>query len=95
MKQSHSTRTKRKAIANIHQSCSDSPAIANLLDGVFGTDKRFSAARMAQDYVSVYQKLLHNLSDQSHVLALAPDIMDRPSRDKVLISDHQNGLRIS
>src|ERR1035438_1058731 len=29
LKQSHSTRTKRKAIANIQQSCSDSPAIAN------------------------------------------------------------------
>jgi hypothetical protein len=27
LKQSHSTRTKRKAIANIHQSCSDLPAI--------------------------------------------------------------------
>jgi hypothetical protein len=38
LKQSHSTRTKRKAIANIQQSCSDSPAIANPTDGVFGTD---------------------------------------------------------
>jgi hypothetical protein len=34
----HSTRTKRKAIVNIQQSCSDSPAIANPMDGVFGTD---------------------------------------------------------
>src|SRR5450756_2911787 len=39
LKQSHSTRTKRKAIANIQQSCSDSPAIANPMDGVFGTDR--------------------------------------------------------
>src|SRR5450759_843499 len=38
LKQSHSTRTKRKAIANIQQSCSDSPAIVNQMDGVFGTD---------------------------------------------------------
>ena len=28
----------RAAIANIHQSCSDSHAIANPMDGVFGTD---------------------------------------------------------
>jgi hypothetical protein len=40
LKQSHSTRTKRKAIANIQQSCSDSPAIANQMDEVFGTDSR-------------------------------------------------------
>jgi len=39
LKQSHSTRTKRKAIANIQQSCSDSPAIVNQMDGVFGTDR--------------------------------------------------------
>src|ERR1019366_9185147 len=39
LKQSHSTRTKRKAVAIIPQSCSDSPAIANQMDGVFGTDK--------------------------------------------------------
>jgi hypothetical protein len=38
LKQLHSTRTKRKAIVNIQQSCSDSPAIANQMDGVFGTD---------------------------------------------------------
>src|ERR1039457_6528035 len=38
LKQSHSTRTKRKAIANIQQSCSDSDLIANQMDGVFGTD---------------------------------------------------------
>jgi hypothetical protein len=38
LKQSHSTRTKRKAIANIQQSCSDSPGFANPMDGVFGTD---------------------------------------------------------
>jgi hypothetical protein len=29
---------KRKAIANIQQSCSDSPWFANPMDGVFGTD---------------------------------------------------------
>src|ERR1035437_8093133 len=39
LKQSHSTRTKRKAIVNIQQPCSDSPAIANQMDGVFGTDR--------------------------------------------------------
>src|SRR5450759_225488 len=39
LKQSHSTQTKRKAIANIQQPCSDSPAIANPMDGVFGTDR--------------------------------------------------------
>jgi hypothetical protein len=30
---------KKKAVANIQQSCSDSPAIANPMDEVFGTDK--------------------------------------------------------
>jgi glycosyltransferase involved in cell wall biosynthesis len=62
-------------------------------------EERFSATRMAQDYVSVYQKLLHSLPDQRHgangVLALGPKITDMPSRDKLLISDHQNGSRIS
>ena len=37
-KQSHTTRTKRRAIANIQQSCFDSLAIANPMDGFFGTD---------------------------------------------------------
>jgi glycosyltransferase involved in cell wall biosynthesis len=62
-------------------------------------EERFSVTRMALDYVAVYHALLHNLPDQRHgangVLTLGPDITDVPSRDKVLISDHQNGLRIS
>jgi glycosyltransferase involved in cell wall biosynthesis len=58
-------------------------------------EERFSVTRMALDYVAVYHALLHNLSDQGHALAVRSDITDRPSRDKVLISDHQNGLRIS
>jgi hypothetical protein len=32
---------KRKAIANIQQSCSDSPGFANPMDGVFVTDTRW------------------------------------------------------
>ena len=62
-------------------------------------EERFSATRMAQNYVSVYEELLHSLPNQRNgengVLALGPDITDVPSRGKVLIFDHQNGSRIS
>jgi glycosyltransferase involved in cell wall biosynthesis len=47
-------------------------------------EERFSATRMAQDYVSAYEDLLHRLPDKRHVanglLALGPDITSRPSR---------------
>jgi glycosyltransferase involved in cell wall biosynthesis len=50
-------------------------------------EERFSATRMAQDYVSVYEDLLHRLPDKRHgangLLALAPDITSRPSRGQV------------
>ena len=62
-------------------------------------EERFSATRMAQNYVSVYEELLHSLPNQRNgengVLALGPDITDVSSRGKVLIFDHQNGSRIS
>jgi CRP-like cAMP-binding protein len=44
----HRARTKRKAIANIQQSCSDSPAIANPMDGVFGTDTYCAAGELSR-----------------------------------------------
>ncbi len=40
LKQSHNARTNRKTIAIIQQSCSDSRAIANPTDGVFGNNRR-------------------------------------------------------
>ena len=50
-------------------------------------EERFSATRMAQDYVSVYEDLLHRLPDKRHgangLLALGPDITSRPSRGQV------------
>src|ERR1022692_1487631 len=45
---SRSTRTKRKAIANIQQSCSDSPEFANPMDGVFGTDSHIGGSNVAE-----------------------------------------------
>src|ERR1017187_1117465 len=44
LKQSHRPRTKRKVIANIQQLCSDSPAIANPMGGVFGIDRHSGLA---------------------------------------------------
>jgi hypothetical protein len=39
LKQSHSAQTKRKAIAIMRRSCSDSLLTASQMDGVFGSDK--------------------------------------------------------
>jgi len=62
-------------------------------------EERFSATRMAQDYVSVYEDLRRCLPHKRHgangVLAFGPDVTSRPSRGKVPISDHQNGSRTS
>jgi hypothetical protein len=38
LKQSHSMQTKRKAIAIMRRSCSDSLLAASQMDGVFGSD---------------------------------------------------------
>jgi glycosyltransferase involved in cell wall biosynthesis len=50
-------------------------------------EERFSATRMAQDYVSVYEDLLHGLPDKRHgangLLALGTDIASRPGRGEV------------
>jgi glycosyltransferase involved in cell wall biosynthesis len=50
-------------------------------------EERFSATRMAQDYVSVYENLLHRLPDKRYgangLLTLGPDITSRPSRGQV------------
>jgi glycosyltransferase involved in cell wall biosynthesis len=60
-------------------------------------EERFSATRMARDYVSVYDTLLRRLSDKRRggngVLALAPDIASGPSRDTTQGVDRQNGAR--
>jgi hypothetical protein len=39
LKQSHTAQTKRKAIAIMRRSCSDSLLTANQMEGVFGSDK--------------------------------------------------------
>jgi len=62
-------------------------------------EERFAATRMARDYVSVYEDLLHRSPDgrygETGVLALGPDITSRRSRDRIPISDQRNGSRIS
>ena len=55
LKQSYSTRTKRKAIANI-QSCSDTPAIAKPMDGVFGTNRLITSHEKMSDAESDHPK---------------------------------------
>jgi len=61
-------------------------------------EERFSATRMAQDYVSVYDTLLRRLPDKRRdatgAFAFAPDIASGPSRDPIHSVDRQNGSRI-
>jgi len=63
-------------------------------------ETRFSAPRMAQDYVSVYEALLRRLPDERYaetgVLAPGADITIRQSRDTAPSSNHRrgNGSRI-
>lgn len=61
-------------------------------------EDRFSATRMAKDYVSVYQALLRRLPDQrdemAGVLARGSDVTNRPAHNQIPSSDHQNGSRI-
>ncbi len=55
LKQSHSTQTKRKAIAIMRRSCSDSLLTASQVDGVFGSDnlavKRETSSPEAQTQI--------------------------------------------
>jgi glycosyltransferase involved in cell wall biosynthesis len=61
-------------------------------------EERFSATRMARDYVSVYDTLLRRLPDKRRaatgVLALDPEITSRSNRNTMQRSDRQNGARI-
>jgi len=61
-------------------------------------EERFSATRMAQDYVSVYESLMcrspHKRHEAPGVLALAPDVASGLGTDATLELDHQNGSRI-
>jgi glycosyltransferase involved in cell wall biosynthesis len=55
-------------------------------------EERFSATRMAQDYVSVYGDLVRSLPNGVNGV-LAFDPMRRPSRGSARSFEHQNGLR--
>ena len=60
-------------------------------------EERFSATRMARDYVSVYEALLRRLPDTRReatgVLTLAPEITSGPDADMVLSFDQQSDPR--
>ncbi len=60
-------------------------------------EERFSATRMARDYVSVYEALLRRSSDKrreaSEVVALVPGITSGPGADMGLSFDRQNDPR--
>ena len=55
-------------------------------------EDRFSATRMAQDYVSVYGNLLRSLHNSVNGV-LAFDPTSRPSRGNARSLEHQNGSR--
>jgi hypothetical protein len=55
-------------------------------------EERFSATRMAQDYVSVYGDLVRSLPNGVNGV-LAFDPMRRPSRGSARSFEHQNGSR--
>ena len=61
-------------------------------------EERFSATRMARDYVAVYETLLRRLPekrrDATGMLAFAADIASGPSRDTIQTVGRQNGARI-
>jgi glycosyltransferase involved in cell wall biosynthesis len=60
-------------------------------------EERFTATRMALDYVSVYEALLRRMPDErlreTQVLALGPDVPMMRNRAAAPIPDHENGSR--